>query len=165
MFSLTISIATEYINAPARRPLLIPSRKGKKIFPTRQSTVMCSAMSTTAHVHTHSHVLQGRTQHLLLRSRGEQHSVCQVGGSGGGGPPAAICQAGRSVNKGRVGGDSRTSRVDRVTAVTFYTDTAVPQFNYKLQIILRATTSFTSSHNIQTGNDTLLQHSLKTLYF
>lgn len=81
MFSLTIYNATEYINSPARRPLLIPSRKGKKIF---QSTMMCSAMSTTAHVHSHSHVLQGRTQHLLLRTRGEQHSVCWVRGWGGG---------------------------------------------------------------------------------
>lgn len=81
MFSLTISNATEYINSPARRPLLI---QGKKIFPTRQSTMMCPAMSTTAHVHSHSHVLQGRTQHLLLRTRGERHSVCWLGGWGGG---------------------------------------------------------------------------------
>lgn len=53
--------------------------------------------------------------------------MCVGSGVEEGGLPVVICQAGRSVNKGHVGGASRTSRLDRVLVVTFYTDTAVPQ--------------------------------------
>lgn len=131
-------------NNALMQPLFLVQIIERKTSPTRpaQSRRMCFSTSAAAHVQLRSHV-------FLLSEQGRIKPQCpplqlplhpgdkpQHRGPTGDGALLLICQAGCRVNKSHVEGDSTTSRIGCVAAVTLHSDAAVLHCIYKVQIVL-----------------------------